>query len=272
MMKQKLVVILSIFIILWLSYYCLFIEPENIKITNYTIKDNELSGLKVVFASDFHIRPQQEKQLEKVVNLINSQDADIVLSAGDFVNGHTKKSTMPISDIAKELGKVKTKHGFFATLGNHDGWYGSEIIAKELKANGIKVLENENEIVKINGKEIYIAGVEDMMTGDANVYLAIEKAESPIILLTHTPDMFSKISDEVNLTLAGHTHGGQIHIPGLGSLIRTPWYDRKYARGRIVENGSTLLVTTGLGSAYAEARLFTPPEIIYITLKTLRKK
>ena len=89
-MKQKLIVILSIFIILGLSFYCLFVEPENLKVTNYTIQDDRLSGLKVVFASDFHIKPHHEKQLEKIVNLINSQEADIVLSAGDFVNGHTK--------------------------------------------------------------------------------------------------------------------------------------------------------------------------------------
>ncbi len=263
-MKQKLSIILSIFIILGLSYYCLFIEPENIKITNYTIQDDKLSGLKVVFASDFHIRPQQEKQLEKVVNLINSQDADIVLSAGDFVNGHTKKSTMPISDIAKGLGKVKTKHGFFATLGNHDGWYGSEIVAKELRSNGIKVLENENEIVKINGKEIYIAGVEDMMTGEPNVYLAIEKAESPIILLTHTPDLFPKIPEEISLTLAGHTHGGQIRLPLIGPLFTASKYHDRYAKGLIEEDGRKMIVTTGVGTSILPIRFNCPPEIVVI--------
>ena len=268
-MKQKLIIILSIFIILGLSFYCLFIEPGNLKVTNYTIQDDRLSGLKVVFASDFHIKPRHEKQLEKVVNLINSQEADIVLSAGDFVNGHTKKSTMPIPDIAKELGKDKSKYGFFATLGNHDGWYGSEIVAKELRANGIKVLENENEIVKINGKEIYIAGVEDMMTGDANVYLAIEKAGSPIILLTHTPDMFSKISDEVNLTLAGHTHGGQIRLPLIGPLFTASKYHDRYAKGLIEEDGRKMIVTTGVGTSILPIRFNCPPEIVVIKFERM---
>ena len=263
-MKQKLSIILSIFIILGLSFYCLFIEPENIKITNYTIQDDKLSGLKVVFASDFHIRPNQEKQLEKVVNLINSQEADIVLSAGDFVNGHTKKSTMPASDIAKGLRKIKSKHGFFTTLGNHDGWYDSKVVAKELRANGIKVLENENEVVKFNGREIYIAGVEDKMTGDPNIYLAIEKAELPIILLTHTPDLFPKVPEEINLTLAGHTHGGQIRLPLLGPIFTASEYHDKYAKGLIEDDGRKMIVTTGVGTSILPIRFNCPPEIIVI--------
>ena len=263
-MKQKLIVILSIFIILGLSFYCLFIEPENLKVTNYTIQDDRLSGLKVVFASDFHIKPRHEKQLEKVVTLINKQEADIVLSAGDFVNGHTKKSTMPASDIAKGLGKVKSKYGFYTTLGNHDGWYDRKIVAKELEANGIKVLENHNTSIKIDKREIFIAGVEDMMTGEPNVYLAIDKAKSPIILLTHTPDMFPKVPYEVNLTLAGHTHGGQVRLPIIGSLFTASDYHDKYAKGLIEEDGRKMIVTTGIGTSILPLRFNCPPEIVVI--------
>ena len=270
-MKQKLIVILSIFVVLGLSFYCLFIEPEHLKVTNYTIQDDRLSGLKVVFASDFHIKPRHEKQLEKVVNLINSQEADIVLSAGDFVNGHIKKSTMPASDIAKGLGKVKSKYGFYTTLGNHDGWYDSKIVAKELEANGIKVLENDNEAIKFNGKEIYIAGVEDMMTGDANVYLAIDKAKSPIILLTHTPDMFPKVPYEVNLTLAGHTHGGQVRLPIFGPLFTASDYHDKYAKGLIEEDGRKMIVTTGVGTSILPLRFNCPPEIVVIKFEKKSK-
>ena len=263
-MKQKLTILFSIFLILGLSYYCLFIEPENIKITNYTIPDDRLSGLKIVFASDFHIKPRHEKQLEKVVNLINSQEADIVLSAGDFVNGHTKKSTMSPSDIAKSLGNVKSKYGFYATLGNHDGWYDSKIVAKELRTNGIKVLENDNEKIKINNKEIYIAGLEDAMTGDPNIYLALEKTKSPVIMLTHTPDMFPKVPYEVNLTLAGHTHGGQIRLPIIGPLFTASNYHDKYAKGLIEEDGRKMIVTTGVGTSILPIRFNCPPEIVVI--------
>lgn len=266
-MKQKLVILFSIFLIIGLSFYCLFIEPENLKVTNYTIKDDRLSGLKVVFASDFHIKPKHEKQLEKVVNLINSQEADIVLSAGDFVNGHTKKSTMPPSEIAKGLGKVKSKQGFYATLGNHDGWYDAKIVKKELEANGIKVLENDNTSIKINDKEIFIAGLEDIMTGEPNVYLALEKTKSPVIMLTHTPDMFPKIPYEVNLTLAGHTHGGQVRLPIFGPLFTASDYHDKYAKGLIEEDGRKMIVTTGVGTSILPIRFNCPPEIVVINFE-----
>ena len=100
-MKQKLSIILTIFIILGLSFYSIFIEPEKLVVTNYTIQDKELSGIKIVFASDFHIKPHQQNRLEKIVDLINSQNPDLVLSAGDFVSGHLQKNTMQPADIAR---------------------------------------------------------------------------------------------------------------------------------------------------------------------------
>ena len=119
---------------LLVGYGC-FIEPNKLEVTNYTLQDKELSGVKIVFASDFHIKPHQQNCLEKIVNLINSQNPDLVLSAGDFVSGHLQKTTMPPEDIAKGLGKVKSKYGFYTTLGNHDQWYGNEEIIKNLEAN-----------------------------------------------------------------------------------------------------------------------------------------
>ena len=77
-----------------LAGYSYFIEPNKLEVTNYTIQDKELSGVKIVFASDFHIKPYGQKRLEKVVETINEQNPDVVVSAGDFVCGHTEKSTM----------------------------------------------------------------------------------------------------------------------------------------------------------------------------------
>ena len=108
---------------LLLAGYSYFIEPNKLEVTNYTIQDKELSGIKIVFASDFHIKPYGQKRLEKVVETINAQNPDVVVSAGDFVCGHTEYSTMHPEKIAEGLSKVKSKHGFYTSLGNHDGWY-----------------------------------------------------------------------------------------------------------------------------------------------------
>ena len=87
-MKKYLLITLFI-ITLLLAGYSYFIEPNKLEVTNYTIQDKELNGVKIVFASDFHIKPYGQKRLEKVVETINEQNPDVVVSAGDFVCGHT---------------------------------------------------------------------------------------------------------------------------------------------------------------------------------------
>ena len=175
-----------------LGIYSVFIEPNKLEVTNYTIQDKELSGIKIVFASDFHIKPNQQKRLDKIVNLINSQNPDLVLSAGDFVCGHLKHTTMPPKDIAKSLGKIKSKHGVYTTLGNHDQWYGVEEITKTLEENNIKVLNNNNKKIVINGKTVYIAGIQYKPENMLQISKAIENTQKPTIMLTHSPDEIKK--------------------------------------------------------------------------------
>jgi predicted MPP superfamily phosphohydrolase len=256
----------SFFIIITiiLAIYSFFIEPNQLKLNKYIVKDKELIGIKIVFASDFHIKPNQQKRLEKIVNLINEQNPDIVVSTGDFVCGHTDSSTMHPKEIAEELSKIKTKYGFYTTLGNHDGWYDKTYIEELLEAKGINVLNNENVKLQISNREIYIAGVEDKMTAFLNIYEALENTKSPTILLTHTPDVFPKVPGDINLTLAGHTHGGQVRLPLLGALIVPSDYGDKYSAGLIVEKGKKLLVTRGIGVSILPIRFNCTPEIVVI--------
>ena len=262
-MKKYLLITLFI-ITLLLAGYSYFIEPNKLEVTNYTIQDKELSGVKIVFASDFHIKPYGQKRLEKIVEIINKQNPDVVVSAGDFVCGHTEHSTMHPQKIAEGLAKVKSKYGFYTTLGNHDGWYDRWYIKELLEKQNIKVLNNKNEKLQINGKEIFIAGVEDMMTAFPNVEDALKGTKSPTILLTHTPDVFPDIPRNVNLTLAGHTHGGQVRLPIIGPIFTASNYGNKYAIGFIEENGKKLITTRGIGVSILPFRFNCPPEIVVI--------
>ena len=260
MFKRYLSIVAFIILIVW----TIFIEPNKLEVTNYTIQDKELSGIKIVFASDFHIKPNQQKRLEQIVNTINAQNPDLVVSVGDYVSGHTQESTMHPKQIAEELSKVKTKYGFYTTLGNHDGWYDKAYIEELLEAQGINVLNNENVKLRINSREIYIAGVEDKMTASPNIYEALENTKSPTILLTHTPDIFPKVPSDVNLTLAGHTHGGQVRLPLLGALIVPSDYGNKYSSGLIEEKGKKMIVTNGIGVSIFPIRFNCPPEVVVI--------
>lgn len=267
-MMKKFNFIIFILLFIGLCYYSLFIEPNKLEVNHYTLQDMELNGVKIVFASDFHIKPHQQKRLEKIVELINLENPDLVLSVGDFVSGHSENMTMPIEDITKELSKVKSKYGFYTTLGNHDGWYGADYITENLKKNGIKVLANENISIPINNKTVYIAGVEDLMTGHHDIYKALDHTKSPVILLTHTPDIFPKLQHSVNLVLAGHTHGGQVRLPLLGPIFTASSYGDKYSKGlTVAKNGNKMITTKGIGTSILPIRFNCVPEIIVIEFK-----
>ena len=117
-MRKNLFFILIIIFGLIIAAYGYFIEPRMLEINRYVVQDSGLKGVKIVFASDFHIKPYGKKRLDKIVNLINAENPDLVLSAGDYVCGHTKHSTMPIDKIAQKLGNIKSKYGFYNIKAN----------------------------------------------------------------------------------------------------------------------------------------------------------
>ena len=263
MIKNVLEILLSILILIG-GYYSIFVEPNKLIITNYKIKDSSLKGLKVVFIGDYHIKPTGQKRLEKLVNMINDENPDIVLSAGDYVSGHKAKMTMPIENIASGLKNIKTKYGFYTVLGNHDWHLGGEKITKVLENNGIKVLANSNTAIKINDKTIFIAGVEDLQTRLPDIDSALENTQNPIILLSHSPDIFPQVPEKVNLTLAGHVHGGQVRLPFIGATIIPSEYGNKYSQGLIIENERKMIVTKGIGTSILPIRFNCLPEIVVI--------
>ena len=263
-MKKKLFKILLIIFVIS-GFYAFFIEPNFLIVKHYKLQDESLKGLKIVFASDFHIRPNQEKRLKKVVKMINEQNPDVVLSVGDFVNGHKEKSTMPIEKITNELKNVRSKYGFYTVLGNHDWYIYGERVTKSLEDNGIKVLANNNTYFEWNNKKVYIAGVEDFNTRHALVWKALDGVENPTILLSHSPDIFPRVKENVNLTLSGHLHGGQIRIPLFGAIMAPSGYGDSYSKGKvIVENGKKMIVTRGIGNSILNIRFCCLPEIVVI--------
>lgn len=257
-MKKLIIFLIFIFLII----YGFFIEPNMLVVNNYKIHDEALKGIKIVFVGDFHIKPKTDERLKRVVELINEQNPDIVLSVGDFVNGHTPEMTMPIEDITAKLKTVKPE--IITVLGNHDYWVDRVNIPKRLKESGIKILSNSNIKINIKGKDLYIAGVEDLYTGNPKVYEALDNTKNPVILLTHSPDVFVDLPKRVNLTLAGHVHGGQVRIPFIGAIIVPSEYGNRFSQGLIEENGKKMIVTRGIGTSTLPVRFNCIPEIVVI--------
>ena len=255
---------LLIFIPLLLFIYSFLIEPNMLIVKNYKINDDALKGIKIVFMGDFHMKTYQKNRLKRVVKLVNEQQPDIVLSVGDFVNGHNKNMTMPIGDIVENLKNIKSKYGFYTVLGNHDWWIDGKGITSALTSEGIKVLANSNTCININGKKIYIAGVEDKEIRNPDINKTLDGIENPVILLSHSPDLFPKVPKEVNLTLSGHVHGGQVRLPIVGALIVPSKFGNKYSQGLVEEEGKKMIVTKGIGNSIIPIRFNCIPEIVVV--------
>ena len=258
-MKTGLFITLLIFILIFLVLWSFIIEPNILTVKRITISNNNLKKLKIVFASDFHIKNYEDYRLKRIIKAINKQNADIVLLGGDYVNGHKKGSSMTIDKIAGELSHIKSKYGTYAVIGNHDGWQGKEEVINELEKNNIKVLFNSNKCFE----KFCVAGVDDMQTGTPDINKALKGVTKPVILLSHTPDIMPKVPENVTLTLAGHLHGGQVRING--AIIVPSKYGKKYADGFLSDRGKNIYTTFGLGTSILPIRFNCPPEIVVIS-------
>ena len=240
-----------------LFIWAFFIEPNLIVIRQYGVKS--LDGKKIVFASDFHVSKHDKNRLERIVDIINKQNPDLVLFGGDYVKGHNGENTMPIDEQVKIFKRIKAP--IVSIVGNHDGWYNKEKIIRMLKNNGITVLVNEN--VRIG--DITIAGVDDLQTGSPDSTKALRGCAGKTILMTHNPDVYQNVDKKVDLILAGHVHGGQVRIPFVGALIAPSKFGTKFAQKHVFkETQNTMIVSRGLGTSILSLRFCCFPEIIVI--------
>jgi len=251
-------VMIKLFIILFFILYvwAFFIEPNLLTVKKYTV--NNLDGKRIVFVSDFHIAKGDRNRLRKIVNKINEINPDLVLSGGDYVKGHTDKSTLKIEEQAEEFSKIKAP--IVTVLGNHDSWYDKYRVKTALERKGITVLHNTS--TKIGN--LYIAGVEDTQTSVPEITTALENTEFPRILLSHSPDIYYDVKEDVDLILAGHVHGGQVRLPFFGALICPSIYGTKFASGDFKETQNRMIVTQGLGTSILTVRFNDIPEIVIL--------
>ncbi len=266
-MSIKILIILSVVIAIIcfaLLVWSFRIEPNLLEIRHYKLQSPKIAGLRIVYATDFHIEKHDVKRLDKIIDSIQQQKPDLILLGGDFIKGHNNLRTMSPERIAAKLRKLHAPLGVFSVLGNHDWYIGGRKMKHALQAAGIVVLENDNEVIPFNEGKFTLAGVADKITCVADSHQALKNTPEPRILLTHTPDVFPDITDSVELVLAGHTHGGQVKLPFIGALIVPLEHGRRYAEGFIEENGKKMIVSKGLGTSRISIRFNCKPEIVVI--------
>ncbi|PWV59577.1 metallophosphoesterase [Plasticicumulans acidivorans] len=225
--------------------------------------------LRAVYCSDLHAGSGaiDLAALDHLVARISALQPDLLLLGGDYVNQVTAFGLVQlnIEPVAERLGRVPARYGRFAVLGNHDGYYGAEAVRAALQRHSIRVLDNSAAAAGA----VWVAGVADDMTGRPDVRLALRDipAQAPTLLLTHDPATYAEHPPGLLLALAGHTHGGQITLPGLGALFIPGRAPRRHARGWIDEGHGPMYVTTGIGTSTLPLRLGAVPEIVVLTLQ-----
>lgn len=261
MTKQQAMVILAVVLFLFLKVFVL--EPNALEVRDYWIEDYRLDGLKIAFLSDFNLKKNEYGRLKKIVHTTIDQKPDIVVLGGDIVYDHDLSKSIDIDKFAYVINNIQVP--VYAVLGDDD-WKtnNSKTISETLKKNGINVASNSAFRNRIKGKAIYIAGVKDKTSEQPNITRALYGTRHPRILLSHNPDIYYDVMEDVSVILAGHTHGGQVVIPYMPALFVPSQFGSKFAGGMIKETNNTMIISRGLGTNKFPGRLNCKPEIVMV--------
>jgi len=236
--------------------------------------------LRIGVLTDIHaVKPWMDaRRIGGIVERLNAERPDVIVLLGDYVNALRPgyySSLVPVPDWTAALRDLHAPLGVYAVLGNHD-WTSGEApaIRSAFHRAGIALLECSAIKIQHGRFPFWIVGLDDLQAphsrglGNVSPALAHVRDGAPIILLAHEPDIFSAVPQWVTLTLAGHTHGGQVYIPFVGRPSLAAGMSRyaKYAYGHIEESGRHLIVSSGLGLSAYPVRFLVPPEIALITL------
>lgn len=224
---------------------------------------HELDGLRIVHASDFHLGELLPlPQALDVVSLIAEQEPDLVALTGDLVDLHHTEAP----PLLEALGKVGAPLGTVMVAGNHDELHSVDTLMEMASDAGVIALRNESILVRSNGRELNVTGINWAKTEPLNAkFVASCCDDRTDLLLAHNPRAFPKAAEMgVPLTLAGHTHGGQLALRK--NPRRNLAFTQRHSAGLFSQGESRLYVTSGVG-AWFPLRLNCPPEIAVITMR-----
>ncbi len=227
-----------------------------------------LDGYRIVHLTDLHIGSLDSKRIgQRWVELTNLTRPNLVVVTGDLVT----RGVLFYRDVAEILGRIAAPDGVFVCLGNHDR-SDPEALAEALACAGPKVLRNESHVLERDGQQLWVAGLE--AAGREATGRALKRAlgHRPTgaftLLLSHYPDSFDEACTHgVDLTLSGHTHGGQVGMPLFGDRLNLASLTGQRPRGLVTRGRCKLYVSAGLGTTGIPLRLGVRPEIALLELR-----
>ncbi len=262
---------------IFLSAWAFWVEPASLQRKLYVTSPQNwpkaCDGLSVAVLADLHAGAPHIglEQIARVVEMTNSAQPDLILLAGDYViHGVLGGEFMEPERAAAFLSKLRAPLGVYAVLGNHDWWLDTARVGRAITDNGMTLLEDTSAPLQFDECAFTLVGISDFWEGPHDVDKAFAGVEpgSPIIAFTHNPDVFPELPIPVSLAIAGHTHGGQVNLPGVGRLIVPSAHGERFAAGIIMEAGQDYFVSTGIGTSILPVRFRVPPEIAFVELRS----
>jgi uncharacterized protein len=259
-----------------------FIEPNWIKTERVVVHDPALAevleGIKVVHISDIHLQGGLGYREKKLVEKVNELRPDLLFITGDFFGKESNHNNIgDLKSLTELIRSFKVSTDIFGVFGNYDHKFArTQDFVEELKHSGIDILFNESKMVALpNNKFLWVAGIDHIWDRQNKTNLdmkfkkAIENipANSPMILLSHYPDIFGRaIISGVNLVLAGHTHGGQVGVPFLVHASNSA--NKSTFLNGLFDGGKTkMYVNRGIGTTKVPIRFLCRPEITVLEIE-----
>ncbi|HYO74856.1 MAG TPA: metallophosphoesterase [Thermoanaerobaculia bacterium] len=265
--------LVGVFLALWAFWW----EPRRLVVREQTLALPcwTRAPLRIAILADLHIGSPYTgvTKLEEIVRRVNAGKPDVVVLLGDFVIQGVKGGRfVPPEAIAEKLGALRAPLGTYAVLGNHDWWLDAGRITRAFAGAGIPMLEDRAVPLRYGQNAFWLAGISDFTEGPHDVARAVSYVidDAPVIAMTHNPDVFPLVPRRVCLTLAGHTHGGQVVVPFAGRPIVPSQFGELYAIGHVNEHGKHLFVSSGVGTSIIPVRFRVPPELVFLTVRGAR--
>ena len=254
--------------------YMRWVARERLELTQHSLTLPQWQGEELCLAvlADIHARPGDGEYLDAVVSRTLAEKPDAVVLLGDFMNGHHAEDAMPAEELAEHL-RPLTALPCFAVLGNHDYYHGAERVRQALQNIGVQFVEGCRAELRVGGAVLDIGGIRCCYTHDTPGTVPQAREGVPLLLLSHTPVGAQYAPPEAALTLAGHSHGGQVCWP-TGKPIwmadgKTP---AEWAAGLVSVHGHPCYVTRGIGTSSLPIRFFCPPELFFLRLEGAQRK
>lgn len=272
--KIKLLFILLLLFAILIVCYSRYIEPERLVVKEITVETNmDIEICRIVFFTDTHFGAlYDQKHIERIVEMINGRDADIVIFGGDLLDNYARdQEILDLEYLQEELSRIEAKVGKYAVFGNHD-YGGGAIRIYETFMNdcGFQVLDDDT--VFLEKFNIEIIGFDDYLLGQTEEDFYRIQSDEFHLIVTHEP-VISKLIEgsSENFILSGHTHGGQVSVPFFTTKLLPNGSDQ-FVKGFYAmistetDTSTQMYVSSGIGLTKYPFRFFNIPEIIEINL------